>query len=220
MPCHAKSQSAAALAVVLLTFTVAGPAVLVAGDPTAFASGDKSAPQLSVRVYSFAGLSSGLLGAAELETVRLLRNVPVDLNWVNCTLPVASATCMSDLTPTDLAVRVIAKALPQMGPNVLGVAGSGGGEGIAFIFYDRMLALRTHARPLPFILGRVLAHEITHLLLPSDSHSDFGLMRGQWSADDLRTESSVCMGLPVASIRLMQKEVLRRLISARLLASK
>jgi hypothetical protein len=69
-------------------------------------------------------------------------------------------------------------------------------------------------------MGRVLAHEIVHLLLPGERHSDFGLMRGQWSADDMRPESFACIGVPVASAQLMQNEALRRSVNARNLALK
>lgn len=127
---------------------------------------------------------------------------------------------MSDLAPTDLVIRVVAKALSQASADALGIASSKRQDAIAFIFYDRMIALRTQATPLPSIVGRVLAHEIVHVLLPGQSHSDFGLMRGQWSANDLRADSSACMGLPRASVQLMQEEAVRRVVSARRLALK
>jgi hypothetical protein len=183
-------------------------------------AGYKSTPQLNVRVYSFAGLGPGLVQAAEVEATRLLRDVPLNLDWVNCTSRAVSPACMTDPLPTDLVVRVLAKALPQSSASALGIAGTNGGEAAAFIFYDRMVSLRTQARSLPSIVGRVLAHEITHLLLPRESHSELGLMRGHWTADDLRTISSGCTGLSATSAKLMQNEALRRVISARELASK
>jgi len=38
----------------------------------------------------------------------------------------------------------------------------------------------------PVILGHAAAHEIGHLLLGSNSHSPFGLMRARWSGQDLQ----------------------------------
>jgi hypothetical protein len=35
------------------------------------------------------------------------------------------------------------------------------------------------------ILGCMMAHEIGHLLLGSDSHSENGIMRGQWEREDV-----------------------------------
>jgi hypothetical protein len=60
------------------------------------------------------------------------------------------------------------------------------------------------------MLGRVLAHEITHLLLPQEDHAELGLMRGHWSAEDLQGTNTACLGLSVRSIQLMQGEALRR----------
>ena len=169
---------------------------------------------MSVRVYAFAGLSPWLLRSAEVEANRLLRDVPIEFDWVNCIERPVLAACTSDIAPRDLVVRVLAKALPQASTVALGIAGSKRGDSIAFVFYDRMLALRTHEKPLPWIIGRVLAHEITHLLLPGEGHSDRGLMRAMWAADDMRPNSSACVGLSVASVKLMQKEAFRRSVGA------
>jgi hypothetical protein len=60
-----------------------------------------------------------------------------------------------------------------------------------------------------------MAHEIAHVLLPHHKHSDLGLTRGQWSADDLTMTSAACLGLSAQSVQFMQKEALRRMLSAR-----
>jgi hypothetical protein len=108
----------------------------------------------------------------------------------------------------------VAGALPPASARALGLAAWSGDLAAAFIFYDRVAALRTSTRFVPTILGRVMAHEITHLLLGSESHSEIGLMRGQWSADDLRTVNSAWLGLPLQSAQFMQKEARRRMLIA------
>lgn len=174
----------------------------------------QSTPELKVRVYSFPGFSTPMLTDVEREAIRMLHPVHMRLSWIDCTTRPFPVSCSSPQMPTDLVVRFLAKALPQASASALGIAGSTDGQGVAFIFYARVLALRTHSRPLPPMLGRVMAHEITHLLLPEQGHSDIGLMRGQWTADDLRITSSACLGLPAASILFMEKEALRRVLSA------
>jgi len=220
MTCRVKIVSFGAFALQLLTFIASGPSARGAKVCTGPSFGDKSTPQLNVRVYSFAGLSPELLSHAESEAVRVLQGVPVELNWIDCASQALSAVCMSEILPTDLVVRVIRKALPKASEKALGISGPNGGQATAFLFYDRMFALRTHARPLRAIVGRVLAHEISHLLRPDEGHSEVGLMRGQWTADDMRLVSSGYMGLPAASVRLMQREALRRVTAARELAVK
>jgi hypothetical protein len=110
-----------------------------------------------------------------------------------------------------LIIRFLPKALPQASATALGISGSSADYATAFIFYERILAQRTHTHLLPAMLGRVLAHEITHLLLPQEDHSEFGLMRGHWSADDLRVTSAASLGLPARSVQFMYREALRRM---------
>ena len=67
---------------------------------------------------------------------------------------------------------------------------------LAYVFYDRVesiaraylgrgLLLGNHEIDTVIVLAHAMAHEIGHLLLPH-GHSDAGLMRADWNADDLR----------------------------------
>jgi hypothetical protein len=190
-----------------------GPAALIAANATDSLA-NQSTPELKIRVYGFPGLSAWVVREADAEATRMLRSASVELKWVDCASPVLSASCTSPELPTDLSVRILATALRQASANALGFATSSGDYSSAFIFYDRVVAQRTHTRLLPTILGRVMAHEICHLLLPYRDHSVLGLMRGEWTADDLRITSSACLGLPAGSVQFIQKEALRRVLSA------
>jgi|SRR5579871_4387243 len=172
-------------------------------------------PELNIRVYGFDGLPHDALPEAYTEAGRLLTPVAIGLKWIDCTSSALSAECTTPQLPSDLTVRIVASALPPATPNALGLAAWSGDLAAAFIFYDRVAALRTSTRFVPSILGRVMAHEITHLLLGSQSHSEIGLMKGQWNADDLRTVNSAWLGLPVRSVLSMQKEARRRVLIAR-----
>ena len=59
-----------------------------------------------------------------------------------------------------------------------------------------------------------MAHEIVHLLLGVESHSDLGLMRRQWSAEDLRMDSRACSGLSTNAVESMRTEAARRVLIA------
>src|SRR5207302_65227 len=132
----------------------------------------QSTPTLNVFVYSFPGLSAWVLHGAESEAVRMLHPVGVELVWVNCISQVLPPGCRSSHPPADLIVPFLPKALPQATTAALGIADSSDDSAAAFIFYDRVLALRTQTRLLAPMLGRVMAHEIIHLLLPQQHHSD------------------------------------------------
>lgn len=201
-----KNSLAAVSALLCLMVPVTGKA---ANSPAM-----RSSPAVRVLLYAFPGVSTPALRDAEAEAARILQPVRIELNWIDCTAPVSPAACMPPTIESDLIIRLLPKALPQATTRALGIAGSSGDYAIAFLFYDRILALRTHTRPLPAMLGRVLAHEITHLLLPREGHAEFGLMRADWNMDDLRFNSSACFGLPAKSIQLVQGEAVRRAMAA------
>jgi hypothetical protein len=144
----------------------------------------------------------------------MLRPVSIELKWIDCTRRVVPAACMSPQLPADLIVRILAKALPKVSTAALGITDSSDCYAAAFVFYDRIVELQTHTRWLPTMLGRVIAHEIGHLLLPQQDHSELGLMRGLWAATDLQFTSFMCLGLPTKSVQSMHKEALRRVLNA------
>ena len=62
---------------------------------------------------------------------------------------------------------------------------------LATIYVERVEWLSSAARvdPRP-LLGRAIAHEVGHLLLGTNGHTDAGLMRPVWSCDALRRNDS------------------------------
>ena len=212
MRCRENLLPSITLALLLAGF-VAEPTPLIAGNATRSLVANQP-DGLTVQVYGFPGLSPWTVRGAETEAERILRSAALRLTWIDCTSRVVSASCPSSRQSADLVARFLAKALPQATPTALGMAaGSSRDSAVAFIFYDRVAAMRTQTRSLPVMLGRVMAHEITHLLLPEEDHSQVGLMRAQWAADDLRITSWACLGVPLRSVQLMQREVLRRALA-------
>ena len=196
--------------ILLASFSIGFSLALTAGSSAQSLIALQSTPKLNVFMYGFPALSPSVVQGAEAEAGRMLRRVPIELKWIDCTSRVPPESCRSPQVPTNLIVRFLPKALPQASARALGIAGTSADHATAFIFYDRILAVRTHTNLLPAMLGRVLAHEITHLLLPEEDHAGFGLMRDQWSADDLRFTSTACLGLSAQSVQSMHREALRR----------
>ena len=55
------------------------------------------------------------------------------------------------------------------------------------VFYDRATELHANWNVgLADILGNVMAHELGHLLLGSNSHAGTGIMRAHWQGEELR----------------------------------
>ena len=167
---------------------------------------------LTVQLYDVAGLPNGVLHAAWAEASRMLRTVPVPFQAVECNPPAgASPEPCRRSGPAFLSVRVIKTALPGVTADALGLTTrSDDGESAAAVFYDRAIALRQHGIYLPQILGRAMAHEICHMLLPPGSHAGYGLMLGHWSAADLRTGNLRQEGLPNWVLATIRAEFRRR----------
>ena len=90
--------------------------------------------------------------------------------------------------PDHLALRIVAHS-PRFPNEVFGVAFLSA-EGVGCysdVFYD--LATGLHAESnvgVANILGNVIAHELGHLLLGSNSHALSGIMKARWENEELK----------------------------------
>ena len=105
----------------------------------------------------------------------------IAVTWPQC-------PCLSPVKPNELVIRIAATA-PASTPGSLGFSfvdvGKKAGT-LATVFADRVQALAAIAEVDDGqLLGRVIAHEITHLLLGTRDHGSRGLMRGEWRASEL-----------------------------------
>src|SRR5712692_1905444 len=98
--------------------------------------------------------------------------------------------------PTHLAVRIVPRSSTSTN-EVFGVAFlSAEGTGCySDVFYDRATELHANWNVgLADILGNVMAHELGHLLLGSNSHAGTGIMRAHWQGEELRHLSRGSLG--------------------------
>lgn len=150
-----------------------------------------SKSQLTVYVSTTAHSAESSLLEAERETARVFRNAGIGIDWINCTRDETSAIpsrCHQAPGPAELVIRIIPRAR-QTSQNVTGSSFLGPTGGVyADIFFDRVLELQQidPALSLGPILGDVIAHELGHLLLGGNSHSQIGLMQPTWKYPQLR----------------------------------
>jgi hypothetical protein len=153
-------------------------------------------PTLTLRVYNYAHLDSGLLTSAEKIATSILKNAAEATVWVEC--PLSSADferypgCQQEMQTTDFVIRLLTASMASKAPvsnEPLGFAqhcpDSERGC-VANIFYtkvDELTSLKGGGSAR--ILGHAMAHELGHLLLGENAHSRSGVMRGVWSREDL-----------------------------------
>jgi hypothetical protein len=154
---------------------------------------------ITVDVNNYARVSSEVLYRAEDDATQIYRASGVDLVWVELTAH--SARPRPETVPTlHLTISIVSSVMGQQkrgAGDVMGAAtGTSEARGrLAYVFYPRVALL---ARGAPRnaesrILGHVMAHEIGHLLLPANSHSQSGVMRADWDSQQLHR---VVKGLP------------------------
>jgi hypothetical protein len=159
------------------------------------ASPPKTSLGLTVQVYNLASVAPQTVTAAENEATRIFRETGVAVLWLNCPLSLSEAKanpiCIDPCPPSRFAVRIILETPADLAKTSLGVALSETGI-YATIFYKHVEDYaRERIATDSQILGHAIAHEMGHLLLGPVPHSRFGIMRGGWTAEDLR---SITMG--------------------------
>jgi hypothetical protein len=166
-----------------------------------FATGQPSLT-VTVRVYNYAEVPNGVLGGAEKEASRIFAAAGIGTEWLDCPTsrvqersgPAPSgeavAHCARPLDGTDILLRVLPGSTPArhaFGERMFGFAE---GKSVASVFYKRIenltWGLDGDEHETPVLLGEVIAHEIGHLLLGTNSHSATGIMSARWDREYLR----------------------------------
>ena len=152
--------------------------------------------RVTVRVYNNFGVPIKQLEAAQEIAAAIFRDASVDATWRDCHTRRGPSKTLSDrcdtaLTATEVIVRIAVAPSPAedyRSPFGYSHVDTETHQGtLSTVFGDRIYAsvrhLRIGAAPL---LGRVLAHEVTHLLMGTETHSTSGLMRATWSDNSLQ----------------------------------
>lgn len=176
--------------------------------------------KLTLRVYNYARLDSTSLAISEKVATAIYERVGIQIAWVDCPLSskelLAHPECQSRMRPTDLVLRVLPRHMAMKLRHryeALGFAQTCPETEPACeitVFYHRVDELAAKGYRGDRILGHAIAHEISHVLI-GPGHSEEGIMRGEWTHQDLQVISS---GLSLDFTRdqsgQIQNAVLRR----------
>jgi hypothetical protein len=136
---------------------------------------------LVVRIHDAYGVPDDRLARARATVERVMEAAGVAVAWPVC-------PCLAPVGSGELVVRITA-ASAASAPGALGFsfvdmelrAGT-----LATVFADRVQDLASIAAvDEGELLGWVIAHELSHLLIGTRDHEPRGLMRGEWKASEL-----------------------------------
>ena len=175
---------------------------------------------LVIRTYDVFGVSPHDLEVARQTADGALRAAGLETSWTAC--QTAGRRDEQPSTGCEL--------LPQSGEVVIRIVAEGRGSGdrsalgdafvdtrhrqgvLATLYGGRIVAFAEQAGIEPgWLLGRALAHEVGHLLLGSAAHGSHGLMRAQWTLEELRRRIDADWLFSGADAAAMQAGLKRRL---------
>jgi len=168
-------------------------------------------PHVAISVYDYAHVSTGLLGAAEEDARRVFRQAGIETVWTTC-FPKpekAEPDGCSAVDSKHLTLKILPRAIAahvRERTDVLGTAlvDEKGVGFYAYVFYDRVQRVEKQRKLGHALLGNVLAHEIGHLLMGSNSHSVSGIMSAHWYGEELRRISQAAMFFAPSESRIMR----------------
>jgi hypothetical protein len=171
--------------------------VMLAGASVAVAAETDPAMRVVIRVYDSAVMADTDLTSATATATRILDASGVELSWHDCAVALVRNTqhpCAAPLGRNEIAVRLVRLETNRsyhgelpLGYSLVDTATHSGT--LATIYTDRVAWL-AHAAGVDasLLLGRAVAHEIGHLLLGTNGHSETGLMRRLWSCESLKRD--------------------------------
>jgi hypothetical protein len=152
---------------------------------------------ITVRIYDATELGQSDMRIALRVAATTLASAEVHVTWYECPASTAGSAgrCDAPLGTRELAIRIVRSParIDDLRTTALGDAfvDTRAGQGVlATLYADRVQRLADAAgTDAATLLGRALAHELGHLLVATNAHSTFGLMRAVWSRDEIRRSS-------------------------------
>ena len=173
----------------LLYIFVGASACAQVGAPTSQVS-----PQVIVSVHNDAHTPVGTLVSAETTASRIFREAGLNVEWMNCVgvgNHGSASPCTKAAYPTYLHIRIVSRArnLPAATFGIAYLSADGSGC-YSSVFLEPIAHLHASTgEGVGPVLGHVMAHEIAHLLLGTNSHAAEGIMRAQWQREELLSAS-------------------------------
>jgi hypothetical protein len=153
------------------------------------------AATIFIRSYNNFGVPADDLAAARQDAQAVLQQAGVNIVWADCWVgdrqPASAPARCQEPVAGDIVLRLQKTGeagrsrFVSMGFSLVGTAGAA--PFLATVYVDRVESVARGAGiDARRVLGLAIAHEIGHLLLNNNTHAPSGLMRADWSRNELR----------------------------------
>jgi hypothetical protein len=162
---------------------------------------DTPLPPLKLSVFNYARVPSETLVQAESRASAVFSEAGIEPEWINCApadptdFAPSSTPCLDLAWPQHLSVRIV-KSGRSIDAETFGQAFLDEcGRGVyTNVYYANLASSRDHPELSDSeMLGYVIAHEVGHLLLGTNSHSDSGVMQARWRATALLAAARISL---------------------------
>lgn len=176
-----------------------------------------AAGTLTLSIFKDASVPAEVLSQAESRAARILFQAGIPVEWLNCQSGGSHvpdqfdqpSPCSSIAYPSHLSVRILSSGkLPRQ--DIFGEAfANNEGKGTHINIYYGYLQSSLHkVLAEGELLGYVIAHEVGHLLLGTDSHDREGIMQARWEEAQLRDAARGNLQFTPQEAALMRKALL------------
>jgi hypothetical protein len=179
-------------------------------------------PTIKLRVVNEARVDRRTLDRSHEEAAEILSRAGIRLIWLECSSGGGDWTsedpCQRESGGAEFWMRITTNRLSRATRTVLGYSelGGGGTNSSGGVFYPAIqeLADSFHLRSAD-ILGAAMVHEVGHLILGEDAHSQTGIMFAYWGREQFKLISVGHLHFAPQQAKLLQREVSRRLPAGR-----
>lgn len=198
-----------------IVVSLVGVINLVSSDAV-FAKVADPSPMIRVRVNNYTQASALIVARSEREAGRILGEAGLQTVWLDCpvgrSIAVPQDPCQEPLAATDIVLRVLSEPIQNRFQDT--VFGFAVVPVLASVYYEYAVrrAKSDNAEfEIPIILGCVIAHEVGHLLLGSNSHSGSGVMQRRWERKQIRQAMTGTLLFTLEQAKLIQAETQTRM---------
>ena len=145
---------------------------------------------IAIGIYDYTHIAKPVLAVAESQTTSLFERFGVHVIWAYCLDPSRVSPCRQILSPGFITLNLVTRSMGSkiaMSDKRLGVTH---GKTIYILYQPIAETIGDKDPEGGQILARIIAHELGHVLLPPNAHSDKGMMRPSWCLRDLQNEIS------------------------------